>query len=234
MRHRRVFRRFNRTMEHRKAMRRNLAQNLFEHGEIRTTLSKAKDLRPYVERIITLAVKARRAGEAGEKSASLSARRRIFRLLSDRAIIPEAHRDDYNAMSDAHRAQALRMRSGRRYRTGEPKGRLAFTAESVTHRLIEKVAPKYTGRSGGYTRIVRLPDWRIGDASSLALLQLVGDEEEPGAITRPRKTSRKRKADARYALAVASSKKRSKKSEKPRTEAPAEPEAGGEGEQKAE
>jgi large subunit ribosomal protein L17 len=219
-------------MEHRKAMRRNLAQNLFEHGEIRTTLTKAKDLRPYVERIITLAVQARRAGAAGEKSASLSARRRIHRLLSDRAIIPEANRDDYNAMSDAHRAQALRMRSGRRYRTGEPKGRLAFTAESVTHRLIEKVAAKYMDRAGGYTRIVRLPDWRIGDASSLAILQLVGQEEEPGAITRPKKTSRKRKADARYALAVATSKKRGKKSEKSRPEATES--SGGEGEEKAE
>jgi large subunit ribosomal protein L17 len=214
-------------MEHRKALRRNLAQNLFEHGEIRTTLTKAKDLRPYVERIITLAVKARRAGESGEQSASLSARRRIHRLLSDRAIIPEQHRDDYNAMSDAHREQTLRMRSGRRYRTGEPKGRLAFTAESVTHRLIEKVAPKFMDRPGGYTRIVRLAEWRVGDASDLAILQLVGGEEEPGAITRPAKTSRKRKADARYALAVATSKKRGKKAEESK------PKAGGESEGKA-
>ena len=57
MRHRIHFRRFNRTMEHRKAMRRNMAQNLFEHGQIRTTLTKAKDLRPFVERIITMAVR---------------------------------------------------------------------------------------------------------------------------------------------------------------------------------
>jgi large subunit ribosomal protein L17 len=145
--------------------------------------------------------------------------------LSDRAIIPAERRNDYNAMSDAHREQTLRTRSGRRHRTGEPKGRLTFTAESVTHRLIETVAPRYLDRPGGYTRVVRLPDRRVGDQSNLALLQLVGDEEAPGAITKPEKTSRRRRADARYALAVGALKKGGKSKASRKTEEAAEPEA---------
>jgi len=213
MRHRVRHRRFNRTSEHRKSLRRNMAQNLFEHGGIRTTVPKAKDLRTFVEKLITLAVKARRCNSAGDSAGSLRARRRIHTLLSDRAIIPAAHREDYNDMSDAARAKSLRTASGRRYRTGEPKGRLAFTAESVTHRLIENIAPRYMDRPGGYTRVVKLPDHRVGDSSQLALIQLVGGEEEPGAITRPQKTARRRRTDARYALAVGAVKKRGKSKE---------------------
>ena len=63
------------------------------------------------------------------------------------------------------RAKTMRMASGRRHRTGDPKGRLAFTAESVTHRLIETVAPRFEDRPGGYTRLIRLAERRIGDAS---------------------------------------------------------------------
>lgn len=191
-------------------MLRNLAQNLFEHGEIRTTLPKAKDARPFVEKLITLAVDVRRRGSAGDPVGSLSARRRIHSMLADRAIIPAAHRDEYNLMSDAARERTLRMPTGRRYRTGEPKGRLAFTAESITHRLIEHIAPKYLDRPGGYTRVVRLPDRRIGDSSELALLQLVGNEESPGAVSKPKQTSRRRRANARYSLAVSAAKSKGK------------------------
>ncbi len=55
MRHGSGYRRFNRTHEHRKAMFANLAGALIEHEQIRTTLPKAKDLRPVVEKLITLA-----------------------------------------------------------------------------------------------------------------------------------------------------------------------------------
>ncbi|MCH8829123.1 MAG: hypothetical protein IID45_06050, partial [Planctomycetes bacterium] len=61
--------------------------------------------------------------------------------------------------------KTLRMASGRRYRTGEPKGRLDFTAESVTHRLLFTVAPRFEDRPGGYTRLIRLPRRRLGDAA---------------------------------------------------------------------
>ncbi len=103
------------------------------------------------------------------------------------------------------KAQASRLT--RRYRTGEPKGRLAFTAESVVHRLINTVARRYEDRPGGYTRLIRLPKRRLGDKSPLAMLQLIGGEEVPTSLTKPRKSSRRRRADARYAMAVKAAKR---------------------------
>ena len=57
MRHARGYRRLNRTHEHRKAMFANMAGSLIEHEQIKTTLPKAKELRPIVEKMITLAKK---------------------------------------------------------------------------------------------------------------------------------------------------------------------------------
>lgn len=222
MRHRIRHRKLNRTSEHRKALRQNLAQSLFEHGQVKTTLAKAKDLRPFCEKLISLAVKSRKLSAANDHAGALSARRGIHQLLGDRGIIAVDHRSDYAMMSDASRERTLRMSSGRRHRSGEPKGRLAFTAESVTHRLIERVAARFEDRPGGYTRVIRLSRPRLGDCSPQAILQLVGDEEAPGAITKAGKTSRRRRADARYALAIKVAKEHSAKGPTSDDEAPPE------------
>jgi len=187
-----------------------MAQSLVEHGSITTTLPKAKDIRPFFERLVTLSIKVRRSTARGEPAAALRARRAIHKLLGDRAIIPPDRRSSYADMPDAARAKTLRMASGRRYRTGEPKGRLAFTAESVIHRLIESVAPRFEDRPGGYTRVIKLAKRRLGDKSPLALVQLVGDEEAPTSLTKPQKSARRRRADARYSMAVKASKSRSR------------------------
>ncbi len=55
MRHRKKGRKLSRSPEHRKATLRNLAANLFRHGRIETTTAKAKEVRPFAERLITLA-----------------------------------------------------------------------------------------------------------------------------------------------------------------------------------
>ena len=57
MRHKKAHRKLNRTSSHRKAMLRNMAAGLIKHEQIITTLPKAKELRPYVEKLITLAKK---------------------------------------------------------------------------------------------------------------------------------------------------------------------------------
>ncbi|MCH8966129.1 MAG: 50S ribosomal protein L17 [Planctomycetes bacterium] len=209
MRHRIHYKKLNRTSAHRKALQRNLSQSLIEHGSITTTLAKAKDVRPFLEGLITLAVKTRKLSSS-DPAASLRARRRIHRLLSDRGMIPADHRSTYAEMSDAARAKTMRMASGRRHRTGEPRGRLAFTAESVVHRLIEHVARGFEDRPGGYTRLIRLPKRRKGDDASLAIVQLVGGEDVPTSLTKPKKTARRRRADARYGVAVKAAKDRAK------------------------
>jgi len=75
MRHRVAGKHLNRTSAHRKALRRNLAASLFEHGTISTTREKARFVQPFAEKLITLA-----------KDGSLHARRRAISLLQDRDI----------------------------------------------------------------------------------------------------------------------------------------------------
>lgn len=202
MRHRMHHRKLNRTSEHRRAMQRNLAQSLIEHGRITTTLAKAKDIQPFVEKLVTLAVKVRARSAASDAAGALRARRALHRLLGDRAMIPAEYREAYDGMSDAKRAKTMQMVSGRRHRTGDPKGRLTFTAESVTHRLIETVAPNFEDRPGGYTRLIHLPKRRLGDSARTAMVQFIGDEEAPASLTKPRRSARTRRADARYAFAI--------------------------------
>ena len=189
-----------------------MAQSLFEYGQIQTTLTKAKDLRPWVERIITLARKAR--------GGSLAARQRLTKLLGDRAIIPEENQEEYEDMSDAARQRVLRSRSGRRYRLGQARGGQKFTAVSVIHHLINEVAGRYEDRPGGYTRVIKLGKRGRNDNAPLAVLQLVGQEEAPGTVTRPEKTARSRRTERRYAAAAKAVKK-----ERPGGEAKAEGDA---------
>lgn len=75
MRHRSKGRQLSRTSSHRKAMLNNMASSLFEHGGIVTTAAKAKELRPFAEKLITLA----RRGD-------LHARRLVERKIKDRAV----------------------------------------------------------------------------------------------------------------------------------------------------
>ena len=76
MRHRVAGRKLSRTSEHRLAMRRNLAASLFEHETVSTTIEKAKEVRGFAEKLITLA-----------KQGTLAARRRAIAMLGDRDIV---------------------------------------------------------------------------------------------------------------------------------------------------
>ena len=75
MRHRVAGAHLNRTSAHRLALRRNLASSLFEHETISTTIQKAKEVRGFAEKMITLA-----------KKGDLASRRRVISLLNNRAI----------------------------------------------------------------------------------------------------------------------------------------------------
>lgn len=87
MRHGNAGRRFNRTQSHRKAMLANLASSLVEHEQIITTLPKAKDLRPIVEKLITIAKKgdlAARRQLASELQNNEVAAKKLFDILGPR------------------------------------------------------------------------------------------------------------------------------------------------------
>src|SRR5688572_12500126 len=85
MRHRVAHRKLGRVTEHRIAMLRNLADALLKHERIETTVPRAKELRPFVERIISIA----KRGVAGgaENGKALHARRLVLRDIQDREIV---------------------------------------------------------------------------------------------------------------------------------------------------
>jgi large subunit ribosomal protein L17 len=85
MRHRVAHRKLGRVTEHRIAMLRNQAHALLLHERIETTMPRAKELRPFVERIITIAKRGLAGGEANGKS--LHARRLVLRDIQDRDVV---------------------------------------------------------------------------------------------------------------------------------------------------
>ena len=131
MRHRVAGRHLNRTSEHRLALRRNMVASLFEHETISTTPEKAKEVRSFAEKLITLG-----------KKGTLPARRRAIAMLNNRAIYVEEN--------------------GKMVKKG-----------TVVGKLFSEIGPRYLERSGGYTRIIKLPKCRLGDGGKLVLLQLV-------------------------------------------------------------
>ena len=86
MRHAKAHRKLNRTPAHRRALLANMACSLVEHEQIRTTLPKAKELRPYVDRLVTLAKRgdlhARRLAVA--RMRQIPAVRKLFEVLGPR------------------------------------------------------------------------------------------------------------------------------------------------------
>lgn len=194
MRHGRAGYRLGRTTAHRASTLRNLAAGLFEHGQIVTTIPRAKAVQPMVEKIITAA-----------KSGTLAARRNIIaKLGGDRrgfewlflAKAPTEQEKDFVEKLRDQRRQFFDLPASsevERNRYGE----LRKSPKLVKH-IFDRVAPKFADRAGGYTRIVKLGRHRIGDAGELCLLQLVGNEE--GAEIGGQPSTRRRIADKRTAF----------------------------------
>ena len=166
-------RQLSRDTEHRKSLRRSLVQSLIEHGKIRTTLPKAKEVRAFAEKLITLA-----------RTGSLHSRRRVISLLNDRRLVDEDQE---------------------------------FTGQTVVQKLFDDVAPKFAARNGGYTRIIKLSDHRIGDGGSLVLLQLLLEESAPPKGTARRSLGLRRKRNERrhqFAAQLGKKKEKGEKTEK--------------------
>jgi large subunit ribosomal protein L17 len=88
--HRLRGRQLSRDTEHRKSLRRSLVQSLFEHGKVQTTLPKAKEVRAFAEKLITLAKRGVNAsGDAKGKALALASRRRVIAALNDRRLVDE-------------------------------------------------------------------------------------------------------------------------------------------------
>ena len=125
MRHHRAGKKLGRDSAHRKALYANLACALVEHGRIKTTVTKAKAVKPFAEQMITL-------GKRGD----LAARRQAIAELR---------------------------------------------SQDVVHKLFAEVAPRFSERPGGYTRIVKIGP-RQGDAAEMAYLELLDYEPARPAL----------------------------------------------------
>lgn len=147
MRHGNLGRKFDRNSSSRRAMFRNLVANLFSHGQIETTVPKAKEVRRIAERIIT---KAKRLGSdaAAEKLEGAAAARRLAVKRDIGRFLP---------------------RFGERLVDGQVE-----SLDMVEH-LFREIAPKFATRPGGYTRILKTRN-RRGDNAEMALLSLIGME----------------------------------------------------------
>jgi len=203
MRHRKAGYKLNRTASHRQAMLRNMAASLFEHGQIVTTLPKAKAVQPFVERIITKA-----------KRGDLHARRQVIAALGrDRHAFEWLHLPRDAEDQEKERVERLRERAEGFFPIPDSEkvqrnryGELRQAPKLVKH-IFENVAPRFQDRAGGYTRIVKLGHRRLGDQAECVLLQFVGNEEGPeigGGVS-----TRRRQADRRAAYAAQLRKKRS-------------------------
>jgi large subunit ribosomal protein L17 len=165
MRHRVSHRKLGRVTEHRIAMLRNQAEALIRHERIETTLPKAKELRPFVERIISIAKRGLAGGD--ENGKSLHARRMVLRDIQDRAVVSK---------------------------------------------LFDTIAPRFEGRPGGYTRILRV-GFRRGDSAEVAQIELVGSEYDPNAETQKAETVKAKPKGVGSRLRAAAERLRGKKAE---------------------
>ena len=163
MRHQLKGRALSRNATHRLALFRNLSRALITHESIRTTTPKARELRPFVERLITLAKRAAVLTAQAEAAADDAEKKRLT-------------------------TQALHLRRQAMARLGPTHGTGIYdkkndqvterTVNTVLKKLFNVLGPRYTDRNGGYTRILKLHYRRLGDAGETAVIELLKEGEQ--------------------------------------------------------
>ncbi|MEN6449203.1 MAG: bL17 family ribosomal protein [Thermoguttaceae bacterium] len=175
MRHRRKGRILGRNPSHQRALLRALASALFlterdaegevnkppkVKGRIVTTIQKAKEVRPLVEKCITLACHALPHQEAADH-------------LEPSA---ERHSDQWRAWRNSEQWNEWRRAIAPVVAARRRALQLLGDKQAVRV-LFEEIAPRYIDRAGGYTRVLRLAKPRLGDAGTRAMLELVGKND---------------------------------------------------------
>ena len=172
MRHRRKGRVLGRSPSHQRALLRNLASALMltevevepgepgaakVRGRIITTLPKAKEVRPLVERCITVA----------RRGLSASARAKDFVTTAERGTAAWKEWRSSPRWREWAEAMAPAVKARRRV--------VQLLGDKRAARVVfEVIAPRFADRPGGYTRILKLAKPRLGDAGQRAILEFVG------------------------------------------------------------
>ena len=150
MRHRKSGRRLGRNSSHRKAMFRNMATSLLEHGRIQTTDSKAKELRRVVERLITLSKRVPASAleaASGDAEARLIAQRlhairRARRWITDRDVLQKLFDEYGERYQDRPGGYTRITKVGRRTGDNAPMSIIELVEEACSPRPTKKKAPK--------------------------------------------------------------------------------------------
>ena len=127
MRHRNKGRRFNRSSSHRKAMLSNLCNALIKHEQIKTTLPKAKDLRPVVEKLVTLA-----------KRGGLHARRQAYAYLPEEKVVAKLFDELAGRYADRPGGYTRIIKAGFRYGDAAPMAIVMMTDQAAEEGAAEE------------------------------------------------------------------------------------------------
>ena len=175
------YRKLSRTAAQRKALLRNQVTNLLYHGHMVTTEAKAKEVRKIAEGLIALAIKEKDNFETVTVTAKVARKdaegKRVKEVVDGKkvTVYDEVQKEIKKDMPS--RLHARRQMNKVFYPVtevpAEGKGRKANTKKiDMAQKMFDEIAPKYEGRNGGYTRIVKIAQ-RKGDAGMKVLIELV-------------------------------------------------------------
>ena len=175
------YRKLGRTSDQRKALLRNQDTNLLYHGKIRTTETKAKEIRKIAESMIAMAVREKDNYETVTVTAKVAKKdsdgKRVKEVVDGKkvTVYDEVQKEiKKDAPSRLHaRRQMMKVFYPVTEVPKENKGKKKNTKEvDMVAKMFDEIAPKYAERNGGYTRIVKIGP-RKGDAAMEVLIELV-------------------------------------------------------------
>ena len=175
------YRKLSRTSDQRKALLRGQVTSLLYHGKIRTTESKAKEIRRIAESMIALAVKEKDNFEEVTVTAKVARKdangKRVKEVKDGKkvTVYDEVEKKiKKDAPSRLHaRRQMMKVFYPVKDVPAAGKGRKRNTKEvDMVAKMFDEIAPKYANRNGGYTRITKIGP-RKGDAAMEVLMELV-------------------------------------------------------------
>jgi large subunit ribosomal protein L17 len=183
MRHRKKGRKLSRTASHRTALRRNLASALLRRERVITTPAKAKEIRPFVERLITLARRAQAhkdRSDPGERAAYVHYYRLVLQRLQDREMVQKLFGEGKWRDEEQSLAERYLHRPGGYTRIVRLGGsRLGMPVGGTVGEI-----PELTYEIGGRERTLRLTGNRLGDNAPQVIFELVeeGGEMPEGEV----------------------------------------------------
>ena len=175
------YRKLSRTSAQRKALLRNQVTMLLQHGKIKTTEAKAKEIRKITEGLIALAVKEKDNYEEVTIKAKVARKdkdgKRVKEVVDGKRVTVYDEVEKTIKKDNPSRLHARRQMLKVLYPVTEvptaAAGRRKNTKEvDLVDKLFTEIAPKYADRNGGYTRIIKIGQ-RKGDAAMEVLIELV-------------------------------------------------------------